>query len=340
MLNHSNNVLLTKVRAMYAAGVKGIRYDDLLSCRNISEVLRLLKENSFYSEILNELPESEDLVHRRDIEKFLKYRFLTVLDIIAKYEKLLGGYFSEYVGCYIDSLFILEKLQKVFDLSKSEKRSYNAFSKDFFCVNRKLSKINDAKTLDDFFTILDKTSYRRILKISDLNLNKNEVYIKNFVQKRLYEKLYSKLFEGIKKTRSGCEKVFRIYLELNNFVMIVRYKRFRSGESDFLPEFKDLKLKLESKLKKINIESELFDLLNDSNLHHSIKNISYSYLEQLPEKYLYEKCRKNMLVSFDAHSVLISFIQLLKIKISNIIKIIEGTRCSLPQNKIKELLVC
>ena len=175
--------------------------------------------------------------------------------------------------------------------------------------------------------------------------NFTKIYIQNFVERKLYESLYTKLFEAFnkiksQKLRSTCTKTFKTYLELNNFVMIVRYKRFRSNESDFLPEFKDLKLKLESRLKKINIESELFGLLNDSNLHQSIKNISYSYLEQLPEKYLYEKCRKNMLVSFDAHSVLISFIQLLKINISNIIKIIEGTRCSLPQNKIKELLVC
>ena len=37
--------------------------------------------------------------------------------------------------------------------------------------------------------------------------------------------------------------------------------------------------------------------------------------------------------------VIISFIHLLKIKINNIIKIIEGLRCGLPQNKIEELLV-
>lgn len=340
ILDYSGNILLAKVRVWYARGISDLDYGSMISCGSISELLKFLKGNSFYSEVLKELPESEDLIHRKDLEKLLKYRFLEVLSVVSKYEKILGGCLLEYVNFYMDYLFILERLQKIVEFNKSLKYSYNLFGKDFFCNNRRLSELSSAKTFSEFFSILSKTSYRYLFK----DLNKSEVYIQNFVERKLYESLYTKLFEAFnkiksQKLRSTCTKTFKTYLELNNFVMTVRYKRFTNTETDILPEFKNLKLKLGSKLRKINIESELFDALNNSSIYSSIKDISYSYLEQLPEKYLYIKCKDNMSFSSSVPLVIISFIHLLKIKINNIIKIIEGLRCGLPQNKIEELLV-
>lgn len=345
MSSFSGNVLLTKIKAMYARSISRKSYfESITACTNTLELLKKLKENEFYTDILRDVPETEELIHRSDIEKLLTYKFLDTLNILNRYEKILGGCFTEYIACYMDSLFILEIFKKILKFIHNEKHIYSSFKRKIVCSSKKLLELSNAKSLDEFFSTLKKTSYAHLFKsIASL---KDESYLQNFVQKKLYENLYQKLFLGINKIkdsklRKSCYKIFKNYIELSNFVMTIRFKRFNNNTSgEILPRFKNsIKLELTNKLKKLNIESETFGALNNSSLHSSIKNIKYSYLEQLPEKYLYMKCKKNMSFSFEPSVAVVSFINLLKIEIRNLVKIIESVRCSLPQNKIKELLL-
>lgn len=338
----SLNVLSTKVRAVYALRVKPAEYELMLSCKSLKELLKILKEKELYSDVFRNVQESYKMMNASDIERALNHKFSSVLGNIARYDKLLGGFLRTYIGSYVDSKFILDTFETVLKLKCGKKLLYEGRNWVVECKNPRLKALSFAKDFEEFFTIIRASDYKKLFE--DISLKDEYFCIQSIVQKRLYEDLYNKLLSGIceiknKKSRRELFSVFSCYLELRSFVFSIRAKRFGGQTSGFLPNFDYFKQKIISKLKNLSLESEYYELLNSSYLFSQIKRIKYHYLEQLPEKFLFLKCKKNIHFSLGPTVVVLSFINLLKIEIQNIIKIIEGVRCGLLRNKIREVLV-
>lgn len=62
----SSNVVLAKARTMYGRRLTQNDYNELLKCRNVSEVAGYLKNNTIYSHALAGIVESE--IHRGQLE--------------------------------------------------------------------------------------------------------------------------------------------------------------------------------------------------------------------------------------------------------------------------------
>ncbi len=341
-LKFSLNIFLSKLRAIYALRVKPVDYDQLISCKSLVGLLKILKERKFYFEALRNIPDNLEALDISEVERALEFRFLDILENIAKYDRLLGGIFSNYISSYIDVKFMFIFFDSILKAKRGGKLLYAGSGRNIVFKNSKLKKLPEAKDFKEFFEIVSGAGYKNLFR--DLDLSKEYFFIQNFFQKKLYEDLYDKLLTGICKIKRGRSRkelfsVFSCYLELRSFVFSVRAKKMNDRSLDFLPSFKNFEQKIISKLGELNLESEYFELLNSSYLASQIKEIKYNYLEQLPEKFLLLKCKKNMHFSLDPAVVVLSFIFLLRIEIQNIVKIIEGIRYGLLQNKIKEVLV-
>ena len=341
-LKFSLNIFLTKVRAMYSLRVKSEDYKKIVAYKSVRDVLKFLKENRFYGSALERVTENSEDVDLLSVERLLNYKFLDILELISKYDKLLGGYLKDYISSYIDVKLIFECFEKILKLRCGEDFFYDSSKREKAFKNPKLKGLVHVKRVEEFFDFLKNSGYRRVFK--ELDLKKDIFFIQSFLQKTLYEDLHEKLLFGIsniknKKSKKELFSIFCCYLELRDFVYKLRFKRIDVPDSSILPSFKSLEQKILKNLEKLHLESEYFEFLKGSFLYSQIKNIKYFYLEQLPEKFLFFKCKKNIRFSSEPTVVLVSFINLLKIETQNIIKILEGIRCKLPENKITELLV-
>jgi len=341
-LKFSLNIFLTKVRAMYSLRFKSEDYKKIVTYKSLKDVLKFLKENKSYSRALERVAENGEDVDLLSIERLLNYSFFDVLELISKYDRLLGGFLKDYISSYIDVRLILECFEKILKLRCGEDFFYDSSKREKVFKNSKLEGLVHVKGIEEFFDFLKSAGYKRLFK--DLDLKKDVFFIQSFLQKTMYEDLHEKLLLGISniKNKSSKQELFSsfcCYLELKDFVYKLRSKRIDAPNASILPSFKSLEQKILKNLENLHLESEYFEFLKGSYLYSQIKNIKYFYLEQLPEKFLLLKCRKGIRFSLDPTVAVLSFINLLKIETQNIIKILEGIRYGLPENKISELLV-
>ena len=343
-LKFSLNIFLTKIRTMYSFRIQGSVYDQMISCKSLKGVLKILRENQFYVNIFENVKVNDESLSLLSVEKLLDYKFLDVLENILSYDKLLNGFLKDYILAYIDSKFILSCFERILKLKCGKDFFFNSMHRDSVCKNLKLKGLIQAKSVEGFFDFLNKAGYKELFK--NLDLKNNDFFIQSFVQKKLYEDLYEKLISGIsriknKKVKKELLSVYFCYLELNDFVYRLRSKKVGNEDKniELLPSFRSFEQRFLRKLENLNLESEYYSFLNSSFLSSQIKNINYSYLEQLPEKFLFLKSKKNIRFSLNPTVVVVSFINLLKIELQNIKRILEGIRYNLPSNKIKEFLV-
>ena len=97
------------------------------------------------------------------------------------------------------------------------------------------------------------------------------------------------------------------------------------------------KARLDSMLKAAS-ETEVFEIMKSIPQGFLLSQIEYNYIDQIPTAILYKKCKREIYSSTNASVILIAYIFLMENELSNIIKIIEGIRYSLPKDEIVQLL--
>lgn len=336
----SSNVILAKARAMYGNRIRHSDYDTLLNCKSVFEIASFLKNSTSYSKTLSDVNES--LVHRGDLEFFIKDKLFTDLASLCRYEIASGDDFSKYVITKTEIEQILHSLRYLLSINKSSSKRNLPI---FFTAHSKInfSAISNIKTYDEFLFALGNSPYKKLLskiKISD----ENQINLSQ-IEQILYNYLYEILYEAIKKTSNKNAKkqlsdIFKIHINFSNFVRIIRSKRNNNKNLDYIilkhgtiPE-KHISAMLNS-----SSEDEAFNIMKSIHQGYLLNRIEYNYLDQIPTAALFKKCNHEIHSSVNSSVVLLSYIFLIQNELNNIIKIIEGTRYKLPKDEISKLLI-
>lgn len=335
----SSNVVLAKIRAMYGKRIRAKDYESLLNCNTVSDIAAYLKNKTDYSKLLGKVDELN--IHRAQLEAILKNKIFYDLASLCRYELLTGESFSEYIIGKTEVEQIIKSLIYLLACNKSQ-NSYvipNYFNKHTKINLKALSRV---ETYEDFITALGNSPYRKLLK--DIKSNDNENVNLSQVESILYNYLYGKVFKQLrksanKKVRNDLKSIFETYIDFGNFIRIVRTKKNNSSNEFAILENGTLKNKHIEAMLKANTEKELFDIMESTNQGKKLKNLEYRYIDQIPLKAVYNKCRHDLHSSINASLVMLSYIFLIQIELSNIIKIIEGVRYKMPKNDIRELLI-
>ena len=88
MLSHlSSNVVSAKARAMYGRRLTAQNYQEMLNCKNVTEIARYLATNTDYDKVLAGINDRE--VHRGQLENRLKQKLcryeISISDALAAY---------------------------------------------------------------------------------------------------------------------------------------------------------------------------------------------------------------------------------------------------------------
>lgn len=335
MINFLSNAVIVKIRARYAKRLTQIDYDNLIACKNVSEIALYLKNKQIYRDSLLNIDDKN--IRRNFLESILNQSFFEDLASLAKYDLTFG----RKVFRYILKKFEIRQISKFLIFLKSGDVSKFECSFPKFLKSRskiKFDNFNKAKNYNDLLNNVYKTEYYEILK---LNINKNLDFDINKIETGLYNNIFEMFLNVINKLNFKIRKKIKKFLyscvDISNVIRITRAKKFYNSDDNYILDiifsFANYKF---SKFSKY----EFLKDSNFSNFNFIDNNIaSIQDLEKFSKVMRFKWSKKNIRYSNISEVVGFSYVFLKETEISNIINIIEGVRYNISKEKIRDLLV-
>lgn len=339
----SSNAILAKARTMYGRRLTDKDYEDLLACKTVPEVAAYLKNETVYSEILSGLNEND--VHRGQLETLLKKKIF--------YEKVSLARFDmnseKFLSIYFINRMEIEQIMRCISLLNIGKAFEYAYELPVFLekhTSLNLKAFSGVTSLSELCDILGNTKYARIIRQFIPQSGKQLDVPK--IETALYSYVFDLLFESINKNTKGKEKkeltaLINALIDFRNFVRISRLKISYHTSKEYtksmlLPYGRFSKAQIDSLLECEN-SKELMNNLKASYVGKSLSKAEYNTQSQMITALNSIYCKKNIRLSVNASVVMLSYVTLSEIELSNIINLIEGTRYGLSEEEKSRLLV-
>ena len=338
----SSNVVSAKARAMYGRRLNAQNYQDMLACKSVSDIARYLASNTDYDKVLAGINDRE--VHRGQLENRLKKKLLADSAALCRYEISIGDALASYL---LQRSEVEQILNALLHLNADMTKEY------FFSMPTPLAahshidlvRLSGAEQFDDIIAALFHTPYQMLIEPFRPTYDNTVDF--TAAENALYTYLYSQLYETIerqnsKSVKQDLKQIIDLYLDLNNFARILRFKTyFQAGpdyiRSNLLP-FGSLNRQQIEKMIQARDADEVRKLLVQTRIGKKTSKIEYNFADQLAERALYGVCRRGVHFSVSASVVLLSYIFYMQIELLDIINIVEGIRYNLPPEEIKKLL--
>lgn len=339
----SSNAILAKARTMYGRRLTDKDYDDLLACKTVSEVAAYLKSQTVYSEILSGLNENE--VHRGQLEVLLRKKLFFERASLARFdmnsEKFLTVYFINRME--------VEQIMRCISLFNIGRVSEYAYEMPVFFekhTNLNLKAFSDINNLEELCDILGNTRYSKIIR-QFIPQGDEQLDVPK-IETALYTYILNQLYDSINKNTKGSEKkellnLFNAVIDFRNFVRISRLKiSYHASEeyvrSMLLPYGRLNKAQINSLL-QCESSKELMNILKSTYIGKSLNKAEYYTQSQMITALNFIYFKKNIRLSVNASVVMLSYVMLSEIELSNIINLIEGTRYGMSEDDKSRLLV-
>lgn len=343
ILSYASNAVLSKARAMYGKRLSDKSYEELLSCRNISDIASYLKKKTNYKDVLSKI--NENHVHRRELESGLKSKLFIDFETLARYDISVGEHFYEYL---ISRAEIEHFMKTLMFMSAGKCKKDQLEISDFFLGHTKvdLRGLSNIQSYDDLLKAVKKSVYFKILfkfKPKDgetLNINAIETALHNHLHQVVF-KIINKYVKG--KAQKELKSFFELYTDLSNMIRIVRMKKFYK----LTPEYMMNSLIEGGALKAEKIKS-FVEASTDKQMMIEMKNTSLGkkwfsrnldVVDKVPINMRFNWCKHNIRFSISPPIVLISYVFLKEVEILNVITIIEGVKYKLSPEEIRKMLI-
>jgi V/A-type H+-transporting ATPase subunit C len=320
-------------------------YNTMLGCKTVGEIASFLKQQSSeYSQILLSLDESD--VHRGQLESLIRKKIFKDSISICRYELSTGEHFFEYVIKRTEIEQILHTIRLLL-AGRSPDLIYTMpifFTKHTSIDFPLLTRVNSQ---EEFLKAIEKSDYGRILSEFKTQLcNGDEVLTE--IETKLYSYLYDRIYKVVQKhtrgnTKEELHKIFDSYLDLFNFVNVIRMKRYynmstRDMKAILLP-FGTLKQKHLHAMITASDYKEAINIMKTTSIGKKLDEVNYNFVDGLPLRFIYKICNHYIRFSSNPSVVMFSYINLTRVELSNIINIIEGVRYKVPREEILKILI-
>lgn len=339
----SSNAILAKARTMYGRRLTDNDYENLLACKTVLEVATYLKNETVYSEILSGLNEND--VHRGQLETLLRKKIF--------YEKVSLARFDMNSEKFLSIFFInrmeIEQIMRCISLLNIGRASEYAYEMPVFFekhTSLNLKKFSEITNLSELCDVLGNTKYAKIIR--QFIPQSDEMIDVPRIEAALYAHVFNLLIEAINKNTRGSEKkellaLINALIDFRNFVRISRLKiSYHTPEeyvkSMLLPYGRFSKAQINSLL-ECEGSKELMNNLKATYIGKFLNKAEYNTQSQMVTALNSIYCKKNIRLSVNASVVMLSYVTLSEIELSNIINLIEGTRYGLSEEEKSRLLV-
>ncbi len=337
----SSNAVLARARTRFGRRLTEQNFNDLLNCRTTQEVAYYLKNRTYYNSAFTDVNESD--VTRSQLEVLLKQSLFDDCAMFGRYGSSVGEHMSEYL---IKRSEIEQIMHSLVVLNSGKKDGYTVYLPQYMLEKTRIDvdALGYMKTFDHLLQALDKTPYRKI--VEKFRPQEGELLDYTGVENALYTYLYDDTFKMISKYYKGgaaeqLREIFTSYLDLDNYVRIVRLKAFYNAPPEairgaLLP-FTTIKKQFMEKLIAARDVDEVHQVMSQTRPGKRYVK-KQEFQEDLPMKTQYNICRHNIHFSTHASVVMLSYIFVKQAEISDITNILEGIRYELSPSKISKLL--
>ncbi len=298
-----NETALVKLRAMHGKMLKEKEYLEILNCKNISEIITYLKNNTHYKKSLQNLEEKN--IEKEKFKAILKTDALNNKNKIFKYVKeskilsilLKQDEISNFLNHNFNEIQPkkTKTIEKLLNNLKNDEKKLNHFKIEFALYTSYFKKL--LKTVKSNSKNVELFELNRLLKTKIELINLCSIYRKKFLIKTPINEIKFELFP------------FNKNLNENNLQNILESKTKPELEENFKKFFKKVK---NFKIEDVEICSNEIEYI-----------ISKHYIH----------------ISFNITTVFYCFLILQKIEISNLIKLVEGICYNISKEKIKNMLI-
>ena len=338
----SSNAVLARARTRFGRRLTEQNFNDLLVCKSTQEVAYYLKNRTYYNSILADVSENE--VTRAQLEVLLKQSLFEDCASLGRYGSSVGEHMSEYL---IRRSEIEQIMHSLIVLNSGKTDGYTVYMPEYLLSRTKIDveALGHMKTFNDLLKALANTPYRKI--VESFKPEDGELLDYTGIENALYTYLYKDTFRMISKYYKGeaaaqLREIFNSYLDLDNYVRIVRMKTFYKAPPEairgaLLP-FSTIKKDFMEKLIKARDIQEVQEIMAKTRPGERYLKNQEQFEEDIPMKTQYDICRHNIHFSTHASVVMLSYIFVKQAEISDITNILEGIRYELPASKIAKLL--
>lgn len=334
--------LSTKIRAMYGKMLKDEDYETIIQMHSVKEVAIYLKNNTYYSQALEDLDENN--VHRGHLEILLYRAEITDALKITKYlhdkDKKMFRYV--YRRQEIEDLKkMLRHLQMGKSLEEIDRQSL--FISWYSVLN--FNETLKAKTVSELLETIKGTNFYGILKPLQISETKIDIFAAEMALDLYYytsvKKLLKKSFKG--KDREVAYILFGMEADIKNIIWIYRGKLFYAMNKQLLYRYLiPLKYKLTKEIvdQMIQIDNpkDIKSIIDKSYygkiLSDDIKNWENDFLV-----YLHETMLRSMRQYAYTVSPVMSYILIKEVEKYNITSIVEGIRYDIEPDLIREQVI-
>ncbi len=326
----ASNAILAKARAMYGKCLTDDDYHHLLECKSVPEVATYLKTRTNYASVLSGMNEND--VHRGQLEPILKQNIYFDVFSLSRYANDKSQAFTDYIISRMEVEQIIRCLT-LLNIGKPDEYVYSMpLSLDQF-ARISLKALTKVRTYEDIYEALKGTWYIPILKKYEPEEG-HRIHIAR-LEAELNSKLSLDVIDSLskasdKKAQAELEDLFATIRDINNIARILRLKKYYNFEADqikpLLGPYGKLKPKTIDTLCSAENSKEIFELSRSTYLGRVLSKLQYNSQTQITDALISNYCKHHLRLSPNPNIVMISYVYLKEIEISNIVNIIEGTR--------------
>lgn len=319
----------TKIKSLEGKFLTSEQYTKLLQCKNYSEALRFLKEETSYGEALKLYNISE--IHRGKLEIILKKYYIEKFGRLrhyfdGDYKKLFNILFMRYE---IEDLKVILR-GKYIENDKEQIHSLITYESPLNYIN--YDNLLSTKNIEDLVDKLVNTKYYKYLKPLVSDVEKEGLFRMETSLDFLYFSTIRKFVKRInKEDREILERVNGIYCDLLNIQWITRGKKYYNLIPEVLFNYtihdgKHLNKEGIKQLCYAKTNEEFFEIIKGTP-YGKLFNTEDDYLsERKMLTYLRDDLNKLRIRGEMNISCLIAYLELFQIEIRDLISIVENKR--------------
>lgn len=339
----ASNAILAKARAMYGKSLSETDYKQLIDCRNVPEVAAYLKTRTCYSSVLTGLNESE--VHRGQLEPMLRQDIYFDVFALSRYAKDKSLVFIDFIISEMEIEQIIRCIT-LLNIGRPDEYVYSMPVSLGKYAKISLDKLTAVRSYDDLFSALSGSKYIPLLK--KYKPKENEKVNIALLEAELNNLNYGIVMAAVEaygkgRDRDELKEVISAMLDFRNISRIIRLKRYFRYTAEMIKPllipYGKLSQKTVDALCSAESAKEVFELARSTYLGRLMAKLQYNDTTQMANVMLSEYCKHHLRLSPNPTIVMISYVYLKEIEISNIINIIESTRYGLSADEKEKMLV-
>ncbi len=320
-------------------------YRALSGKRDIAGAASYLCSLEGYRDLLENVNIS--MLHREELEMLLRRRHYKNFESLCRYELSIGERFSDYILLSTEAELIARAMSRVMSPRANDEPVISAAPALDRLLKIDLDALGTARNFRELLeAVKGSVFYGALKRFGDDPAGDIIVY-----ENALYTEYYRRILETVDESLSGqgrdtLRDVFTSMIDLKNLVRVVRFKEHFPGASPEIIRTSLLPLGNVVKstavaLAECKNAGDVISLARTMKpFRHRLDELPRCHrIDELPDRYLLKRCLHEIYFSPHPPVVMISYLYISEIEITNIIKVVEGIRYGISPSEITELLI-